>query len=260
MRISGWRVAANLATLANGLCGVGAIAYAWRGNPLFALFLILAGIGWDGLDGAFSRRSRVPGTVFGRVADSVADAITFALAPGVLVAVHTFDAASWSAYQIVALVVGAEVAILALARLVRYTAVGHRDTAFSGVPTPQNALLLLFLAPLVDMPAYLGAQPIIFLAVIGLAAPLMVLPIPYPKVRRGSAIRPLTAAIALVASLALVEENLVAPLGLGLTGNELGFGLSALGLALLGAYYVTGPMTVGQDPAELVGKAGSDRA
>lgn len=247
-RPSGWRIAANLATLANGLCGLGAIAWTLAGNPLFALFLILAGIGWDGLDGTFSRRSRQPGSTFGRVADSVSDAITFALAPAVIVAVHSFEAPTWAPYQLVAYAVGGEVAILALARLVRYTTVAYQSDSFMGVPTPQNALLFLFLVPLIDMPAYLAAEPLIFLGTVGLLAPLMVLPIPYPKVRRGTPARPLLSVLGLVAAIALIEENLISRLGLGLTGVELGFALSALGLALLGAYYVAGPFSVTRTP------------
>src|SRR5579862_5652503 len=112
-----FRTAANLATAANGVLGVGAILYLLAGNPLWAMLLIASGIAFDGLDGLLSRRSpRGPGT-FGRVADSVADAITFGLAPALLVAYHSDHASIWAGWSTAALVVGAAVAVLAIARL-----------------------------------------------------------------------------------------------------------------------------------------------
>ena len=90
-----WRVAANLATLANALLGVGAILYVLGGNKLWAMLLIACALGFDGLDGMFSRRSPNPAGLFGRVADSIADGITFGLAPAFLIAVHTSNVGTW---------------------------------------------------------------------------------------------------------------------------------------------------------------------
>ena len=105
-----WRVGANLATLANGLLGVGAVLYTLAGNKVWALLLIAMAIGFDGLDGILSRRSLRPPSRFGRVADSVADATTFGLAPAVLLAVHTSNGATWAPFA------GATTAV-AIARL-----------------------------------------------------------------------------------------------------------------------------------------------
>ena len=65
-----YRVGANLATLANGLLGVGAIAYTLAGNKLWAMLLVAIAIGFDGLDGLLSRRSPRPSGRFGLVATS----------------------------------------------------------------------------------------------------------------------------------------------------------------------------------------------
>ncbi|NNN16757.1 MAG: hypothetical protein HKL79_00090, partial [Thermoplasmata archaeon] len=75
-----WRAAANAATLGNLLLGIGAIAYVVLGNPVFAMLLIALGVAFDGMDGLLARRSLTLGGRFGRIADSVADAVTFGLA------------------------------------------------------------------------------------------------------------------------------------------------------------------------------------
>ena len=133
-----WRVAANLATLANALLGVGAILYVLAGNKLWAMLLIACALGFDGLDGMFSRRSPHPSSgPFGRVADSIADGITFGVAPAFLIAVHTADVSTWQPYEPYALALAIGYLAAAFARLTYFTARATPARTSSGCPRPR---------------------------------------------------------------------------------------------------------------------------
>lgn len=242
-----WRVAANAATLANALCGLGAIAYILAGNKLFGLFLIFSGLGFDGLDGAFSRRSGIPSPVFGRVADSVADAITFCLAPGTALAADNYPSSAWGPVATEALLVGALVAAVGLARLLYYTARGYRHANFVGASTPQNAMAVLLLLLLFQLPGFLGDAPSIVLVGAAVLAPIMVLPVPYPKMRRGAPLRAVVGAQAALIALALVLVNFRP--GVGTLPYKLAFAGSVTAFVLLLAFYVLGPVLVGPSPS-----------
>ncbi|HYK92688.1 MAG TPA: CDP-alcohol phosphatidyltransferase family protein [Thermoplasmata archaeon] len=237
-----YRTAANLSTLANGLVGAGAIAYVLAGNKLWAMLLIVCGIGFDGLDGLFSRRSPAGPSRFGRAADSFADAITFGVAPASLVAIHTDTASSWLPWSNACWVVAGLVAGLAVVRLVYFTARGYRRSDFLGSPTPQTALGIVLVGMLFDRPALLGVDPLIFLIVVTFLAVLMVAPIPFPKIRRGAPIRP----VATVTSVALVVALLPLQFVPSVGSPVYWLAAAATGVSLVGTalYYVVGPFTV----------------
>ena len=243
-----WRVFANLATLANALLGVGAILYILAGNKLWAMLLIASAIGFDGLDGIFSRRSRRPGTTFGRVADSVADAITFGAAPAFLLAVHTSDPGVWQPVETYALVVAAAYLTAAVARLVYFTARAYTRSDFLGVPTPQSALAVIVAILFHDTPAFQTPQPIgLFVGAAALAL-WMVLPIPYPKIRRGAPLRwPMVGtAIAAAVALTLLQFHPAS----GTVVYSVALVASYALLVGVAVYYVVGPFTVKRKAAE----------
>jgi len=244
-----WRVFANLATLANALLGVGAVLYILGGNKLWAMLLIASAIGFDGLDGIFSRRSRSPGTAFGRVADSVADAITFGVAPAFLIAVHTSDTAIWQPVETYAVVLAAAYLTAAVARLVYFTARAYTRSDFLGIPTPQSALAVIVAILFHDTPAFQTAQPVgLFVGVAALAL-LMVLPIPYPKIRRGSPLRWPMAATAVAAGLALLLLQFHPAMGTIVYDVAL---LASYALLVgVATYYVVGPFTVKRPAKEV---------
>ncbi len=237
-----WRVAANLATLANALLGVGAVLYVLAGNKLWAMFLIAAAIGFDGLDGLFSRRSSMPPSSFGRYADSVADGVTFGLAPAFLIAVHTSNVALWSPWQSFALGFAALYFAAAIARLVYFTARGYERKYFLGVPTPEAALALIVVLLFHDTPAFQSVQPIAVLVGAAIISVMMVAPVPYPKIRSGSVLRAPMAVTGLATSLALVVLQFHPTAGSPLFLIALGAAYSMLiGVA---CYYLLGPFTV----------------
>ncbi len=241
-----WRVFANLATLANALLGIGAILYILAGNKVWAMLLIASAIGFDGLDGIFSRRSRFPGTAFGRVADSVADAITFGVAPAFLLAVHTSDTAVWQPVEAFALVVAAAYLTAAVARLVYFTARAYQRSDFLGVPTPQSALAVIVAILFHDTPGFQTPQPVGLFVGAAVLALLMVLPIPYPKIRRGSLLRWPMVATAVAAGLALLLLQFHP--AMGSLGYDVALAASYALLLGVASYYVLGPFTV-QRPA-----------
>lgn len=237
-----WRAGANLATLANGLLGVGAVLYTLAGNKPWAMLLVVIAIGFDGLDGLLSRRSAQPPSPFGRVADSVADATTFGVAPAVMLAVHTSDVATWAPYAAVTGAVAAAFLAAAVARLAFFTARAHGLPHFLGVPTPQSALAVVVVVLFHDTPGYAGVHPIGVIAGGSVVAALMVVPIPYPKIRRGSTLRLPAALTAALAALTLVPLQFH-PLS-GSPAADLAE-VAAYGLLVgVATYYVAGPFTL----------------
>ena len=236
------RLPANLATLANGLVGVGAVLYVLAGNKPWALLLIVSGVGFDGLDGFLARRAGLSPSRFGRIADSVSDAITFGIAPASVIWVHTDDPALWAPWSSASEAVAALVLALAVARLVYFTVRGYQHKDFVGVPTPTNALAIVLVVLLLDVPGFLGANPELLLALCAALALLMVIPIPFPKIRRGHALRGAMTAT----SVAFVVALLPLQFHLGRTSlpvvvGELATFAAAVGLA---SYYLLGPFTV----------------
>ncbi len=237
-----WRVAANLATLANALCGVGAILYVLAGNPLWAMLLVASAIAFDGLDGMLSRRSTGPVRAFGRYADSIADAITFGLAPAFLIAVHTANTSTWQPWATWTLIAAGGYFAAAIARLVYFTARGFQRSYFLGVPTPQSALALIVALLFHDTPAFQTVQPVALLIGVSALAVLMVVPIPFPKIRRGSPIRIPMAITGIATVLALLPLQFRPAVGTPLYTLALVAGYVMLvGVAI---YYVVGPFTV----------------
>lgn len=233
------RVGANLATLANALLGTGAILYTLAGNKLWAMLLIGCGVGFDGLDGILSRRAGGPPSATGRVLDSIADAITFGLAPGFLIAVHTEHASLWSPWYPYPVLVGALIIGLAWARLVYFTWRAWQQPNFVGASTPQNALAVVLLVLFFDAPAFLGTNPLVVLVAATLLGLLMVSPIPYPKLRRGMPLRWVMIGTAAALGVSLVPlEFRPATSSLFYLVGEVAAAVALVGLAV---YYLFGP-------------------
>jgi archaetidylserine synthase len=242
-----WRVFANLATLANALLGVGAILYILAGNKPWAMLLIACAIGFDGLDGILSRRSGAPAGRFGRIADSVADAVTFGAAPAFLVAVHTGDVSTWQPWSTLAVALGAAYFAAAIARLVYFTARAYQLPNFLGVPTPQSALAIVVAVLFHDTPAFQSVAPIGVLVGTAVVAVMMLVPVPYPKIRRGNLLRWPMALTAVAAAVALVPLQFRPAVGSPFyLVSYAGAFVLLVGVA---SYYLAGPFTVRRPPA-----------
>ena len=242
-----WRASANLATLANGALGVAAILYVLAGNKLWAMLLIVCAIGFDGLDGILSRRSAAPPNVFGRVADSVADAVSFGVAPAFLIAVHTTNVSTWQPWEPLALALAVAYLAAAIARLVYFTTRAFERPYFLGVPTPQSALALVVALLFHDTPAFQSVQPIGVLVGVAVLAVMMVVPVPYPKIRRGHPLRLAMAATAVFAAIALVPLQFQLAVGSAL--YDVTYGAAFAFLVGVASYYLLGPFTVPRQSA-----------
>ncbi len=242
----GGRWPANLATLANLLVGIGAVLYVLAGNPLWAMLLITSGVGFDGLDGFLARKAGLGPSRFGRIADSIADATTFGIAPAALLIVHTDHAELWRPLASLSWGVGILFAALSIARLVYFTLRGYQNPDFLGAPTPQSALALVVFTLFVGVPGFLGVYPTVLLGLAAVIAIVMVLPIPYPKIRRGHPIRlPLAVSgAALVVTLLPLQFHLARSSPFFLLAEAAG----TVALAGVAIYYLVGPFTVPRAP------------
>ena len=75
------RILPNIITLANLTCGLFAIIFAFQGNLTTASLCIFAGAFFDFFDGLAARLLKVSGEL-GKQLDSMADMVTFGVAPG----------------------------------------------------------------------------------------------------------------------------------------------------------------------------------
>ena len=151
---------ADLLTLANFLCGVLAVMLTVDGGDglRIAMVLILLGIIFDGLDGPVARRWG-SSHKFGKWLDSIADAMTFCIAPAVLV-YHILGGPEGRLFQSlqVFLVMSAAVSItiLGILRLARFSIAGYRFKDFIGLPTPAMAMIALSFSAFVFWSRELG--------------------------------------------------------------------------------------------------------
>lgn len=130
----------NLVTLLNLLCGVLAVICIFEYSLHYAAWLILAGAVFDFLDGLVARALGVSGEL-GKQLDSLADVVTFGVAPGLigysLMAEQT-DGAWYSLFPLMIPLFGAY-------RLARFNIDTRQSDSFIGLPIPANALFWLAL-------------------------------------------------------------------------------------------------------------------
>lgn len=210
------------------------------------MLLVASAIAFDGLDGILSRRSPDPPTSFGRFADSVADGVTFGLAPAFLIAVHTSNRGIWAPWEGAALLLAGAYFAAAIARLVYFTARGFQRPYFLGVPTPEAALALIVALLFHDVPAFQSVQPVAVLIGVAVLSILMVVPVPYPKIRRGAPLRIPMVVTAAATALALLILQFRPASGSPLFLTALG--ASYVMLIGVASYYLLGPLTVDRRP------------
>jgi CDP-diacylglycerol--serine O-phosphatidyltransferase len=126
-------------TMGNLFCGFLSILSAMDGEAVHACRFILLGMFLDGLDGFVARVSR-SATRFGVELDSLADLITFGLAPAILV--YSFQLKALGKWG---WVLGFVYVMCGAFRLARYNlgARGKAQSGFEGLPIPAAASLLV---------------------------------------------------------------------------------------------------------------------
>lgn len=211
---------ADLLTLINGLLGMLAITYILDGKHVFATMLIFMAVIVDGMDGMAARKFKKKHD-FGRFLDSISDAVSFCLAPGILIYSNFYDRTLGSAWSSVPNAVGLMASVMfvgfGLLRLARFAGKDYVSPGFRGLPTPAAAMLAIIPCLLWGHPEFnpfsLGYEIYPILAwVIGLSI-VMVSDIPYPKIsgKPALAVGTIVAVSILIMGLYIIETNLELP-------------------------------------------------
>jgi len=146
---------ANLFTWGNLLCGLASILLSIKGKFTLAIAFVGVALICDFLDGRIARRAK-KSTTFGMEFDSLADLVSFGLAPIVYGYMHVDTWFALIAY-------GANLSAGAM-RLARYNVLSHLPH-FIGIPIPVNAAVI-FGAILLGLPQQYWPYLYILMAVL----------------------------------------------------------------------------------------------
>ena len=170
----------NIITCCNLLCGAIAVMLAAEGLFHCAFGMILLGALFDFFDGMSARALKVNNPI-GKEIDSLADVITFGLAPSVMlmqaIRLSTENSNySWGWWSATALVMAAFSAL----RLAKFNIDERQTSSFIGLATPANAIFWASLiAAFPDMASWGEWLPFAMLAVAALSCWLLVCELPF---------------------------------------------------------------------------------
>ena len=170
----------NLITLVNLFFGFLSILNSYIEYYSFACYFILLAAVLDSVDGKIARLFGVS-TEFGKQLDSLADLVSFCLAPSVLV----YILYSQNMPGIFGELIASAPLLLGVIRLARYNISDNEDNSyFSGLPTTFNAIFICSLILYIEKiklisPEY--SQPRLLLPIIISSSFLMLTKIEYPK-------------------------------------------------------------------------------
>lgn len=171
----------NTITCCNLISGCIAISYALAGDPRMALLFIIIGAVFDFFDGMVARLLHVSSPI-GKELDSLADVVTFGVAPSAIIFSELYIINYPSALEpfrsyipYLAFIVAAFSAL----RLAKFNLDERQTTSFIGLPTPANALFwgsfVIGWAPMIESCKW---AMIIILAMIALSSWLLIAEIP----------------------------------------------------------------------------------
>lgn len=132
----------NTITCCNLLSGCVAVLFAIEGMYSLALSFIVAGAVFDFFDGLTARALKVSSPI-GKELDSLADVITFGMAPAVMVYSWLEECAAAHLDRMVAVVIPFAAFLLvafSALRLAKFNVDERQTSSFIGLPTPANAL------------------------------------------------------------------------------------------------------------------------
>lgn len=144
----------NIITSCNVLCGAMAVFFGLNGEVGLACLCIILGAVFDFFDGMTARALHVSGPV-GKELDSLADMVSFGLAPTVLAYhIHTvFDGPSplWGSGM--TFFFCALMAAFSALRLAKFNCDERQSLSFIGLPTPANAIFWIGMTYVIQIPA-----------------------------------------------------------------------------------------------------------
>lgn len=171
-------------TTGNLFFGIWSIVEAARGEfERAAWFIVIAGV-MDALDGRVARLTRT-GSDFGAELDSLADMVSFGVAPALLLWQFQFSRGEWGWLIPFIFILGVAF------RLARFNVeqAGHAKTQFYGLPSPAAGGTIATLVPFMGTPffkTHLGhlPWPVLTPMLLVMVALLMVSHVPYPVAPR----------------------------------------------------------------------------
>ncbi len=136
----------NIITLSNLFAGCLATVFAFKGDPLTATWFVMAGAVLDFLDGSAARILKA-GSPIGKQLDSLADLITFGMAPAAVMFhfLHTSLVYNQSGMENVLPYLAFFLVVFSALRLGKFNIDDNQSDTFTGLPTPANALFLVSL-------------------------------------------------------------------------------------------------------------------
>jgi CDP-diacylglycerol--serine O-phosphatidyltransferase len=139
----------NIVTCCNLFCGCLAIYFGLHGQIGLASLFILGGAVFDFFDGLTARAMHISGPI-GKELDSLADVVSFGLAPSVL-CLHILNTyqPSFEWFPLLAFIMAAFSAL----RLAKFNIDERQTLSFIGLPTPANAIFWIGLTYLNEIPA-----------------------------------------------------------------------------------------------------------
>ena len=127
------RIIPDAITSCNLLCGSIAVFLATQGAYIWAFVFILGGAFFDFFDGLSARLLKAPSPI-GVELDSLADVITFGLAPAMMLFCYLLPVLGW--WALLALLMAAFSAL----RLAKFNVDERQHASFIGLATPANAI------------------------------------------------------------------------------------------------------------------------
>ena len=179
-RKKGIHILPSLFTTGNVFCGFYAFVAVLNEQLYFAAWAIVAGMIFDGLDGRIARLTKTT-SAFGEQYDSLADIITFGMAPAFLAyswVLKPFGRLGWMAAFLFLLC-----AALRLARF-NVTKPEIRGEHFVGLPSPASAVVIASIVIAFEDLFATRINPFIMVMVVYALAFLMVSNIKYPAFKR----------------------------------------------------------------------------
>ena len=167
------QIAPNMVTSGNLLCGLFSLMLTLGGRTVPAAWLIFFAVVFDGLDGKVARMLG-GGSQFGLEFDSLADLVSFGVAPALLL----YQVSLRGFYGLLGPSVACFFALCVALRLARFNVV-HVPGPFQGLPCPAGGLFVAsFVLAGVELPS---AAMSVVLAGVGL---LMISSIPYANLKK----------------------------------------------------------------------------
>ena len=165
----------NMVTSGNLLCGMFSLMLTFNGRFIPAAWMVFFAVIFDGLDGKMAR-TLGGGTQFGLEYDSLADLVSFGVAPGMMMYVASLK----SFGGIIGAMIACFFALCVALRLARFNVV-HVPGPFQGLPSPAGGL---FVSSFALAGVHLEAVPAMMAAVLVMTGFLMVSSVPYANLKK----------------------------------------------------------------------------